>query len=326
VALDTEVEDEVGVWLRVLACDIAASFAFGSLTPLRLGLAQLPYNDYFEYFGPDFRLHINPSNMDNQNSPEYLEKCKMQLIENLRNCAHAPGVQQMDLVDIAGPEELDEEADNPDERNPERLADRRIECDEELSASEDETGGRQDNQSFKAKQFRKTAADAGPALAGGAEAPGTEDGEAVLAADGAEAAVAAEGGETAVAAEGGAAAMDTGANSPLAAGEEATTTVAPVPQEAAADEAVQAETQTVVAATVAHGEGETAGEAAPVVAQEEAPAPLVADDAVFEAPSVAAPAEGGAPAEAATATVAPAEQGASAEPLAGSSAMDTGAD
>lgn len=45
---------------------------------------ELPYNDYFEYFGPDFKLHISPSNMANQNTPEYLEKIKLvnQLISN----------------------------------------------------------------------------------------------------------------------------------------------------------------------------------------------------------------------------------------------------
>lgn len=37
---------------------------------------ELPYNDYFEYFGPDFKLHISPSNMSNQNTAEYLEKIK----------------------------------------------------------------------------------------------------------------------------------------------------------------------------------------------------------------------------------------------------------
>ena len=30
---------------------------------------ELPYNDYFEYYGPDFKLHISPSNMANQNTP-----------------------------------------------------------------------------------------------------------------------------------------------------------------------------------------------------------------------------------------------------------------
>ena len=37
---------------------------------------ELPYNNYFEYFGPDFNIHISPSNMTNQNTNEYLEKIK----------------------------------------------------------------------------------------------------------------------------------------------------------------------------------------------------------------------------------------------------------
>ncbi len=54
---------------------------------------ELPYNDYFEYFGPDFKLHISPSNMANQNTPEYLDKIKTRLFENLRMLPCAPGVQ-----------------------------------------------------------------------------------------------------------------------------------------------------------------------------------------------------------------------------------------
>lgn len=41
-----------------------------------LNPTELPYNDYFEYFGPDFKLHISPSNMTNQNTNDYLEKIK----------------------------------------------------------------------------------------------------------------------------------------------------------------------------------------------------------------------------------------------------------
>ena len=37
---------------------------------------ELPYNDYFEYFGPDFKLHIAPSNMSNQNTTEYMDKIR----------------------------------------------------------------------------------------------------------------------------------------------------------------------------------------------------------------------------------------------------------
>ncbi|AWP19621.1 putative histone deacetylase 2-like [Scophthalmus maximus] len=35
---------------------------------------ELPYNDYFEYFGPDLKLHISPSNMTNQNTQQYMHK------------------------------------------------------------------------------------------------------------------------------------------------------------------------------------------------------------------------------------------------------------
>ncbi|KAK7833616.1 hypothetical protein U0070_020637 [Myodes glareolus] len=40
------------------------------------------HSDYFEYFGPDFKLHISPSNMTNQNINEYLKKIKQRLFES----------------------------------------------------------------------------------------------------------------------------------------------------------------------------------------------------------------------------------------------------
>lgn len=62
---------------------------------------ELPYNDYFEYYGPDFILDVPPNNMDNLNSKEYLTKTKYQsffnyrniILENLRHIQHAPGIQ-----------------------------------------------------------------------------------------------------------------------------------------------------------------------------------------------------------------------------------------
>lgn len=38
---------------------------------------ELPYNDYFEYYGPDYRLFTKPSNMENQNSRTYLDSVKV---------------------------------------------------------------------------------------------------------------------------------------------------------------------------------------------------------------------------------------------------------
>ena len=53
----------------------------------------LPYNDYFEYYGPDYRLHMPVSNMENLNSKEYLEHIKVQLFDILSQVEPVPGVQ-----------------------------------------------------------------------------------------------------------------------------------------------------------------------------------------------------------------------------------------
>ena len=43
---------------------------------MRLNQDALPFNDYFEYYGPDYRLHLPVSNMENLNSAAYLEGVK----------------------------------------------------------------------------------------------------------------------------------------------------------------------------------------------------------------------------------------------------------
>lgn len=37
---------------------------------------KLPYNEYYEYFGPDYTLHVEQSQMENKNSPKDLEKIR----------------------------------------------------------------------------------------------------------------------------------------------------------------------------------------------------------------------------------------------------------
>jgi histone deacetylase 1/2 len=53
---------------------------------------ELPFNDYFEYYGPDYRLHISPSNMENLNDRKYLEDVTVKLFETLNSIEVAPGV------------------------------------------------------------------------------------------------------------------------------------------------------------------------------------------------------------------------------------------
>lgn len=79
--------------------NVARCWTYETAVALNTEIAnELPYNDYFEYFGPDFKLHISPSNMANQNTPEYLDKIKTRLFENLRMLPHAPGVQSIGEV------------------------------------------------------------------------------------------------------------------------------------------------------------------------------------------------------------------------------------
>lgn len=101
---------------------------------------QLPYNDYFEYCGPDFELNLRPSNMANQNTGEYLDKIKNRLFENLRMLPHAPGVQMQVIHEDALNDEsnADDDNENTDERISIRAGDKRIACDEDFSDSEDE--------------------------------------------------------------------------------------------------------------------------------------------------------------------------------------------
>ena len=84
--------------------------------------------------------------MDNANTPEYLEKIKQQVIENLKRTTFAPSVQMTDVP--RDPEGMNDEADaelddadedeNPDSRYTKRSWDKFIEKDGELSDSEDE--------------------------------------------------------------------------------------------------------------------------------------------------------------------------------------------
>lgn len=76
---------------------------------------KMPTNPYYEYYGPDFRLHIQPSNMENQNSKEYLDKVRNKMLENLRHLDPVPSVQMHETApDAVLPEE--EEEEDPDER------------------------------------------------------------------------------------------------------------------------------------------------------------------------------------------------------------------
>ncbi|XP_024393389.1 histone deacetylase 19 isoform X2 [Physcomitrium patens] len=53
---------------------------------------RLPHHEYYEYFGPDYSLHVAPSNMANQNSKKDIDNLRMKLLENLSKLQHVPSV------------------------------------------------------------------------------------------------------------------------------------------------------------------------------------------------------------------------------------------
>jgi len=112
---------------------------------------ELPYNDYFEYYGPDFKLHISPSNMANQNNTEYLDKIKTKLLENLRMLPHAPGVQMQPIPDdaIKNMDEVNEDTENPDQRISIRSRDKALEHPSEYYRDEDESDDKRNQQNYK---------------------------------------------------------------------------------------------------------------------------------------------------------------------------------
>jgi len=57
---------------------------------------HLPYTDYYEYFGPDYGLPITPSNMEDLNTPDYLQKIQTILLQTLDQVEAKPSVAFQD--------------------------------------------------------------------------------------------------------------------------------------------------------------------------------------------------------------------------------------
>ena len=54
-------------------------------------------NEYYEYFGPDYKLDVRSSNMEDLNSREYLDRIKSIVLDNLRHLGGPPSVQMQGI-------------------------------------------------------------------------------------------------------------------------------------------------------------------------------------------------------------------------------------
>lgn len=78
---------------------------------------DIPYNEYWEYFAPDFALHPDITiKQENLNNKQYIETIRQFLYENLKLLDHAPSVQMHDVPpDIINTDNENDEG-NPDVR------------------------------------------------------------------------------------------------------------------------------------------------------------------------------------------------------------------
>lgn len=77
--------------------------------------SDIPYNEYLEYFAPDFTLHPEiATKQDNANSKQYLETIVKAVTENLKCLIHAPSVQMQDVPPDFFDLKLEEEMKEPD--------------------------------------------------------------------------------------------------------------------------------------------------------------------------------------------------------------------
>ncbi|KAF9229565.1 histone deacetylase complex catalytic component RPD3 [Gyrodon lividus] len=132
----------------------AWAFETGLAAGVELG-PEIPVNEYYEYFGPDYELDVKSSNTEDMNTPEYLERVKNIVMENLRSLKGPPSVQMSDIPktpmdDAIDDMNQDEDLIPLDTRRHRRLLDSRVQADGELSDSDDEgEGGRRDHANYK---------------------------------------------------------------------------------------------------------------------------------------------------------------------------------
>ncbi|XP_054804753.1 histone deacetylase 6-like [Prosopis cineraria] len=78
---------------------------------------NLSYNDYYDCFGPDYTLHVDPPYAENQNAPEDLETIRILVLDQLSKLTHAPSVPFQTTPSTS---EVPEEEEDDLDRRPKR--------------------------------------------------------------------------------------------------------------------------------------------------------------------------------------------------------------
>ncbi|KAJ2701487.1 histone deacetylase (class I) Clr6 [Coemansia sp. IMI 203386] len=78
---------------------------------------SLPYNDYYDFYGPEYLLDVPASNMANMNTREQLERICIDINEHLRQVSHAPSVEMHDVPKDWPSDSEDQEEDGAENKD-----------------------------------------------------------------------------------------------------------------------------------------------------------------------------------------------------------------
>ncbi|KAJ3379529.1 hypothetical protein HDU84_006597, partial [Entophlyctis sp. JEL0112] len=94
--------------------NVSRTWTYETAVALGVSISQdLPFNDYYHYYGPDYKLDVVSSNMENLNSKESLEMTLVRILENIRSINHAPSVQMQEVPrdEVDEGETMDEDSE-----------------------------------------------------------------------------------------------------------------------------------------------------------------------------------------------------------------------
>jgi histone deacetylase 1/2 len=75
---------------------------------------EIPYNDYYEYYAPDYELHLKPEPMENKNSPDTLNSVRDELLKQLQDLQGVPSVAMHQVPPAFTRDEAEDDDDDDD--------------------------------------------------------------------------------------------------------------------------------------------------------------------------------------------------------------------
>lgn len=75
-------------------------------------LSSLRLDDYYEFFAPDYELHLTPEVMDNLNTPSSIDAIRTELLQQLSDLQGAPSVAMHEVPPLFQRAERDGDDDN----------------------------------------------------------------------------------------------------------------------------------------------------------------------------------------------------------------------